>query len=385
MPLVTRLDRYVLRTFAASFVPVAAAFLVIFVVADGFTRLDKFLKSGEPLLTTIARYYAAMLPALYVRFGPFVTLAAGMFAVARLQRNNELMPMLAGGIPVGRALAPVFFCGALLGLVEAADVELLLPRIAPSVRAAMNFQKQSDVKPGIVRDRDGNTLFAAIYRPASRTLSWVTFRERSPDGRERSIVWADRGAYLGAEGRLGIWRLEDGIVREPLPAAPSGTASQGGAAGGASLPLGAPRFEQRAFGSGDDAITVRTSIQPIDLESLGEATSLLSFEELREQHRRQRYLVKLRVQLHARITGPLAHLILLLLGLPFVLRPDGGRAASIFFGALALIGIAAAYFVATFVSHSLGADGVIDPLVAAWAPVTIFGLAGIKAFGDVRT
>lgn len=378
IPLLSRIDRYVLRTFAASYVPVALAFVIVFVLSDGMARADRFARSGRPFLETVLAYYGAILPVVYVRFGAFLTLAAGMFAVVRLQRTNELLPMLAGGISMPRAVAPVFLAAGLLALIQAADAELLVPRIAPQVRAASRFAKLRDISPGILRDRAGNTLFATAYRTSNETLYWVTYRVRDEAGREARVVRADRARWLGAEGRAGRWLFEDGVVREVEVTAPTASARPG-------EPPPPPRYRQRTFGSKEDGEVIETSILPVDIESLTESVSLLSFSELREQDRRQRYLPKLRVQLHDRIAGPLAHLILLALGLPFVLRPDGGRGAGLFLGTLAMIAIAAGFFIATFISHALGGDGALSPVVAAWAPAVAFALGGIFALGRVPT
>lgn len=367
-------DRYVLRTFVASYIPLAGTMILLFVIADAFTRLDKFLKGPGPVLATIANYYAAMLPMLFIRFGSFITLAAGMFAIARLQRNNEVVPIKAGGISIHRFVLPLFGCSAILAGVAFLDSEILIPRMADQIRVATRYQKRKDIVPGILRDAAGNTLYAARYRPETKTLLWATFRTFDPDGSEALVYFADR-ALWNAEKRH--WLLEDGIVRDLRTLTHT------------ALPLEAkagppPRFEQVRLGSGEEGRVIETGIMPIDVESLWESVSLLSFGDLRAQYLRQRYLPRLRVQLHDRITGPLAHVVLMLIGLPFVLREGGGR-ASVFVGLLALILICAGYFVITFISHAMGAQGVVSPLVAAWAPIVVFGLAGIWQLGRVRT
>jgi lipopolysaccharide export system permease protein len=379
----TRIDRYIFRAFATSYVPLVLAFTLLFVIADAFTRIDKFLKAGGPLLPTLARYYGSTLPLVFLRFGGFVTLAAGMFAVARLHRNNELMPIKAGGISVHRALVPIFVCAALLGGIAAANAELLIPKIAPEIRQATRFNKKRNPTPGLLRDRAGNALYAARYRPAEGALEWVTFRVFDKEGNQAIVYFADGARWVGEPGppggeaarggpgeRQGSWLLENGMIRD-FRAEREG-------------PGGQPRIPQRLFGAGPDGVKIETSIIPIDIESLSEPFSLLSFTDLRDQYLRQRYLPRLRVELHERITVPLSHLLLLLIGLPFVLREGGGR-ASVFIGLLALLVIAAGYFVLTFVFQAFGSEGAIPPFAAAWAPVVAFTLLGIGLLDRVRT
>ncbi|HVY61551.1 MAG TPA: LptF/LptG family permease [Planctomycetota bacterium] len=376
MRLLTRIDRYVLRAFATSYAPLVLAFGLLFVIADAFTRLDKFTHSGGPLFRTILGYYGATLPVIFLRFGSFLTLAAGMFAVARLERNNEVMPIKAGGISIHRALLPIAGCAVVLAALSVADAELLIPRLAPAIRRASQFRKQKDVVPGIIRDAAGNTLFAATYRPSTQTLRWVTFRRHddSPERRETLVSYADRARWIatGEGPGDGYWLLEDGLTRDL------------GAAREARSQGDAPSIPQERFGSGGDGLRIATSIVPIDVESLREPYSLLSFEDLNAQYARQPYLPGLRVQLHERIASPLAHLILLLIGLPFVLREGGGR-ATVFVGMLALIVICASFFVITFIFRALGVQGSLPPMIATWGPVVVFGLLGIGLMDRVRT
>lgn len=366
------LDRYVLRFFWSSYALCFAVLTLLFVLADLFDKLPRLLASEDAWWRALPRYYAGQLPVIFDRFAPFITLAGAMFAVARLERNNEVLPMKAGGVSVFRAMAPVLLSAAALGGVGAANKELVIPPLADLVRASMSFQRTSEVHPGILRDAAGGTLYAERYDPAARRLEGVSYRSFDARGRETVALFAARATWVARTRTRGHWLLEDGVACDYASAAPP--IENGG---------GVPRVSQRPIGTGADGRRLDTSIRPIDIESLGERESLLSFKDLRDQYRRQQYLPQLRVQLHARIAAPLTHLILPLIGLPFVLRGGGRR--GVFLGLLALIVICAGYFVTSFVFLDLGADGYLRPIVAAWAPTVAFGVLGIVMFDRVCT
>jgi lipopolysaccharide export system permease protein len=91
-----------------------------------------------------------------------------------------------------------------------------------------------------------------------------------------------------------------------------------------------------------------------------------------------RYLV----ELYSKHSYPLLNLIMVLIGFPFALKTgrSGGMALSI--GASVMI--AFAYGMIFYVFISFGTLGILPPLLSAWAPAFIFGLAGIFALMSVR-
>ncbi len=374
------LDRYVARFFVTSYLICFSTFVVLFLLIDTVDKLDRFLEaSGVVWWRALLRYWLGQIPLIVDRFAPFATLAGAMFAVARLERNNELLPMKAGGISTFRAVAPVLVGATLLGGVSVANNELAIPALADAIRESARFQKSGAIRPGVLRDARGGTLYAEVYDPAARRLYWVTFRDAH--GREVRAYHADTASWVPTRGRRGYWLLEGGVIRES--AAPARPGAPGAPPEVAQRPIGRGVPADRGAPSTEEGWPLETSIRPIDVESLADRVSLLSFSELRDQVRRQSYLDRLRVQLHARIAAPLAHPILCLLGLPFVLRAGGRR--SMFLGLAALLAICASFFVVTFIFHELGNDGLLSPLAAVWTPVVGFALLGIALFDRVPT
>jgi len=82
------------------------------------------------------------------------------------------------------------------------------------------------------------------------------------------------------------------------------------------------------------------------------------------------------------LTFPLANLILLLVGLPILLRHDRGRGAE---GLAKGCLLCVFYFAADFVLRNQGLGGRMDPVLAAWLPILFFGSLGLALYETMRT
>ena len=83
------------------------------------------------------------------------------------------------------------------------------------------------------------------------------------------------------------------------------------------------------------------------------------------------------VKYHKHFSGPFAVVVLLIIGLPFVLRQNN---ANIFIGVGICIIVCAAYIFIDLLSIELGDGGPLSPAAAAWFPVLLFGSAGVFIF-----
>jgi lipopolysaccharide export system permease protein len=91
-----------------------------------------------------------------------------------------------------------------------------------------------------------------------------------------------------------------------------------------------------------------------------------------------RYLV----DLYSKYSFPFLNVIMVLIGIPFALKTgrSGGVALSI--GISVVIGFA--YGVTFYIFLSFGKSGVLSPLLSAWTPTLLFGLAGIFTLMSIR-
>ena len=83
---------------------------------------------------------------------------------------------------------------------------------------------------------------------------------------------------------------------------------------------------------------------------------------------------------HLRFTTPIANIIMLLVGLPFILSRERNIKAS----ASLCLAMVAVFYIFLFVSRYLGAYG-LSPAVAAWLPILVFGPVAVLMLDAIKT
>jgi len=369
-----RLDRYVVRHFVAAYLVSALVVVGLFLIVDLASNIDDYLEpntAGERASAAlIGRYYVLHLPFLYLQVAPFVTLAAGLFSVSRLSRTREIVAALAAGVSLQRLLLPLMVSAAVLALFQGGLREL----------ATRTFGYERDTLRLLLAERlDEIVLHKVRFKDASGRM--VEVREFLPAGRsgggsaepaelrgldavrlvgERWVHYeAERAVWVDHAGdRDGYWKIEGGRVEELEPR------------GGLRLP--AERLEGLSFTPQDVWSAWKGRENPLDL-SFQEAARLAARDPQNLQYRTlQNYL----------LTFPLANLVLLLVGLPFLLGQERGRGAE---GVSLGLLLCVFYFGADFVALTLGMQGQLSPLLASWLPVLAFGSLGIVLFSSART
>jgi lipopolysaccharide export system permease protein len=365
LPLGCRLDRYVTRLFGLSFLAALLLVVGLFLILDMATNLDEYMTADDtgyaPSSSLVGAYYLLQLPFLYVQMSPYVTLVAGLFTAARLARNNEIVAALNAGVSVRRMLAPVYLgalvlAAGLFALRDGASGEL--GRRRDRVLDHLTERRPAPVLENLIlRDRRGRPVRLSRYElPASAEETGrghglsTRFVE---DGLSVSIR-ADEATPLG-EGRWALsggQRLEDdGRVRRPIPI---------------------DRLEDPRFSERDVELYWKAGEHPLDL-SLSELGTLLEREPTNAQFR---------TLAQYGLTFPLAGLVLLLVGLPFVTVSERGRSgeriARGFF-------LCVAYFGVDFVARTLGLQGQVGPLISGWLPIVLFGSLGVVLTASMRS
>jgi lipopolysaccharide export system permease protein len=346
-----RLDRWLMARFLRAWLTFTGAALLAFVVLDLFANLEKLSDApGGGLPVAAARRYGAMLPELYFTLGPFLPLLAAMWVVAQLQRQNELVPLVAAGESPLRLAWPLLLAGLVLAPVSWADRELLLPALGPLRRETRGpSQSQEWQSPRPIPDEGGGVLAPRFYSPGSGELRDVRFTRLGPGGEEVESVLAAAGRH-----ERGGWRLHNGLVLRRVPAE------------------GAARDEIAPIASG--GWLLETAIGVADVEAAIDSPAFQSSTQIRRQMRRTPGFEHLAVRLHERFTYPLAGIALLLVSVPVTLRGQGGWDSFLRF--LVCLGLGFAYFVGSTICYELGAKGALRPLTAAYGPLVACALLG---------
>jgi lipopolysaccharide export LptBFGC system permease protein LptF len=369
MALGGRLDRYVGWTFLSSYVTALSVVMGLFVIMDMASNLDDYLEPWADGSTAssaiIAAYYLFNVPVLFLQAAPFITLIAGLFTLTRLLGNNEVGAVLAAGVSGRRLLLPIFVGGFLAALGMVALREIATTTILP-VRDSLHYvleEKTTDRVYRTLRMRDltGSHLRFSEYRPGEEGESpeGIGFAAYLREGdRWIASVEASRATPTRRDGRWGLV-LEAGERMEVSDRKHV-------------TPIDWLGHDQFDF-TPEMALTYRRA-QTNPLE--------LSFLEAVELGRRDPDSVVYQTLMQYHLTFPLANLVLLLVGLPLVMRHERGRGVE---GLSKGLLLCLFFFAADFVCRNFGVQGALDPLLASWLPILLFGSLGVVLFDALRT
>src|SRR5439155_23179000 len=129
----TLMDRLLARAYFKSYFVCLTSLLGLYIVVDLFTNLDEFTGKHHgimPVVRHIGFYYGHHVALIFDRLCEPIVLLAGMFTIAWVQRNNELLPLLSAGVSTRRVVQPVLLCACFMLTLAVVNQELHIPRIA---------------------------------------------------------------------------------------------------------------------------------------------------------------------------------------------------------------------------------------------------------------
>ncbi len=369
MSIFRKMDRYVAWYFISSYLVCFLFFLGIFVVIDLFPKMDDILGAapfaedrGESLFFMTVRLYSLKIPEIFLQVAPYLTLIAAMFTVTRLRKANEMIPMVMAGVSVFRILLPLFvlaFClmGAMVVVQEVLASPCATARLLMET-FLLDHDERLIVEKEVMTGVDGRSIVVNNYDVNARLIGRVdiSYFEEEEGERFNCHITGRNLRWLGEERG---WSFEEGAIeRERL------------GAGVGEEKMKAPLRVLHIGITPDDILLFLKT--PYDM-SLGQIKRLYAMSPTD---------LGLKVLLHHHITFPLTNIILLLLGLPFVLRQEQH---SNFLGIAVALAICLGFFALDVIMRDMGAQDYIPPVIAAWFSVVFCGSLGICIFDSVRT
>lgn len=239
------LDRYVGRQFAINVLALLALLMGFVVLVDVSLKADEYLRVGAQAAAAgneavkvdgFRRVLVAFLSVIEI-WGPkllqlynfiigMVLIGAMGFTFAQLVRHRELVAMMAGGIPLWRVARPVMVVTAMALVLQIANQELVIPRLAPLLVRDVGDVGKREFDRFAVRllpDGQGRVLMARSFDPGTQTLEDVYVLERDAAGRAIGRITATSATWTGQ-----AWKLDGGVRRSLLlreqPLTPQGQA-----------------------------------------------------------------------------------------------------------------------------------------------------------------
>jgi LPS export ABC transporter permease LptG/LPS export ABC transporter permease LptF len=362
LPGLLLIDRYIARRFLGVFALVGVSIATLYVLID-YLEISDDIARHRPPMALILRYYQAFLSPIVLDIVPFAFLVAALVTVASLVRSAETTALLAHGISLYRAVAPILALAVAAGAGLFVFAERVVPTAASEsdrIRFLLKGQKPPQSGTGGVwfRGEGGRFIAADAYDPSSRAAAGVTVLQVDPASwRLVSRQDAARARLAPGKGLL----AEDGWIRTFSPGNMLALRRDG------AFPIEAPEAAAGFVAGRADPrqMTFRELARFIDVRRRAGADT-----------------AALATGLHQKTATAASSLLLTLVGLPFAFA-YGKRGVVAGVGVALFLGLTYLFLSALLVSF--GSSGAIPPLIAAWAPNVFFGLGAAWGLLGVRT
>ena len=336
---------------------------VLILVVDLIQYLDRFLRAKPPFIY-ILQHLVYRLPGSLHDGLPIIVLISTVLLFLTLTQQRELDALKAAGISLYRASLPILLVALGISVASGLLQETVLPglnaraeevdRVKIRGNQPRHLQRQTQIW---YRSSDTRFLRMELLDPIERSLEGLLVVDISPQFRlvdrldARKAQWTEAG-----------WMLKDAVFRQVGP--------------GNRVTMDV--FTQRL---------VAMPEQINDLVQVQKSPETMSFRELRlyvtrlaeSGHRVGKYLV----QLDAKLSFPLVHVIMALVAIPFALVSPrgGGRGVGI---AVAIL-ISVSYWVVHSVAIAFAKAELLPPVLGAWTANIVFAGIGATLFLRART
>lgn len=357
------IERHITQTLIVVFLATLVIFSILFVLIDSASNLDEFLKQNVSLWVLI-QYYLYYTPVIVVQTASMAALIAALLTYTHLHMNNELIALRASGLNFWQVTRPALIFGLVVVFVIMALQERFLPaaqeryqkiRSESMVLESKDLQKKQPVIHNLSFYGLKNRLyFIDTFDPNTTELTGITIIASNDRQEIKEKIFALKGIWSGL-----AWKFFQCQIT---------TYAEG--VSGASPVKFYPEKLMDIQETPRDFASQRLNVSSMNMRQLSAYIQRFS------KSGAYRAVTSLKVDLYRKLSGPVASVVVILVGLPLVMRSNRRKAQN--FTALAIsVGIGFLYYVSDAVSVALGKGGALyPPLLAAWlTPLLFLGVA----------
>ena len=341
---------------------IAAFTAVSLSVGVVFELVRRVAESGLPL-TTAMLVLLLRLPGFLVLAFPMATLMATLLAYSRLSGSSELTALRSVGVSTRRMVIPALVLAMVMSVLTFVFNDLIVPR---ANLAATNTLERG-LGQAISSDKGDNVLYSRFGRikledgESTRQLTHIFYSRKYRRGEMQDVTLIDfsrlgqRQMLMAASGHWnddkGMWEFSDGRILN-LDERTGGTTSA--------------RFDRYLYPLGRDPQDVAKLPTDASLMTVGQARRA---ERLLREANNVKESRRLRVRIQEKFAFPAICLVFGLIGSSLGVRPHSRTSRSQGFGISVLLIFG--YYLISFIFSSLGINGTLMPIPAAWLPVVL--------------
>ncbi len=362
------LDRYIFFSVAGSFLFGVAMFLALLLALDALPDLIELItRYHVPIVTALAIFFLQLPKTLAYAF-PMSVLLGILLSFNRMSSESEMVAMRAGGMSFLRIVVPTLVFAVLVTVLTFLISDQFAPwandRAFAMRQQALN-QVQVDKPMPFYHMENGRmqyTIFASSLDVHDREMRNVALTWYE-DGKPAILLWVPMAFWNEAQGR---WIFKGGatahVVKDGAP--------------GISF---SPHSTESVIDSNFYAMRLKAS--PFEIQSSQRKPEELTADQIRQYivllkrgSADDRVVNKAELDLARRFAVPFASLVMALIAAPLGLRSH--RTSNAVGMGISLILIFTYYFLAHYLDM-FGESGQMPPLLAAWLPNIIAGVAGV--------
>jgi len=347
------IDIYIIKKFLGTFFYAISLLILIVIIFDVSENLDSFIQKEAPLRAIVFDYYLNFIPYFINLFIYLFTFISVIFFTSKLAGDTEIIAILSSGVSFWRLLYPYMISAVLLALLSFYLGNFLIPKTNEDRRVFKNAYMEEltkDKSKNIhIQIAPGTYVFAESYN--SKLNIGYKFSLEKFDGQQMIFkLMADRITLDTANNN---WKLKNYFIR--------------------------------TFDSTGQTLTKGTeldtafNLKPKDLYKVKEEFEEMDYYELNdyivsEKRKGSKAYKKFEIEKHKRASGPVAIIILTVIGVALSSRKvRGGIGMHLGVG----IGLTFSYILLIQVSTVFSTFGNLSPLIASWIPNFIFTIIAI--------
>jgi len=359
------LDVYIIQGWAFYFFILLVTFTGIYIIFDFFQLLGDMVRNHASA-GVVLDYYRFLLPQVIYLMLPLSILVATLVNFGLLTKSNQITAIKAAGVSLYRISVPVLLVAIVLSIGMFFLSDDFLPETNQQQDALRNQIKgkppQTFYRPERQwifgqSDRIYNYRFFDPDKNVFADLACFEFDPQSFHLTRR--IYAARAFW---EPPIRGWVLENGWVRDLA-----------GDRVDKYLPFSVATFTEIT----EEPAYFKKEVRPSEQMSALELRRYIS-----DLSQSGFDVVRLSVQFYRKFSYPLIAFVVTLIGIPFSFTTGSKGALS---GVALSIGIAILYWSISSLFEAMGDLSQLPPVVAAWSPDVLFGLAGSYLLLRVKT
>jgi lipopolysaccharide export system permease protein len=358
------IDRYLLREIAVPFVMVVSVLTFVLLMGKILQVMDLLINRGARF-ADIALLMGYLLPSFLIFTLPIALLIAILIGIGRLSGDNEITILKMSGVSLLRLSVPVAGAAVAVFLVTAVTNLLLVPYGNVASRNHLYEMARQKASIGIrekvfIDDFRGLLLYADQIPVKGDFLEGVLISDNRIS-REPSTILARRARLISdPDTRALILRLEEGSTH--------------------TIDAGLKNYRRADFRQYDLRLDLASTLSESAQrqEKRGADMTLVELlAALRSSTLRDAAIREMALELHKKLAIPFSCFVFALLGLPLSIRAHRSVRARGFTIGLAIVLL---YYLLSLIGEALVETGRLAPVIGAWGPNVVFGLAGLALF-----